>query len=293
MIDELAIITARGIGLGAAYGLLAISLNVIYNATHILNFAQGSMFVLAGLIGIFASELGYGTLPWFAMMLVSAVALGALMAVQGWITLLPLRKSTQQSSWLITTLAVSIIVSAVLFLTQGPWSTQYSGNVPYVVVSGMRTPIPFLVLPALAVAWLVALWWFSSRTLTGLALSAISQDLDAAAALGLRLKRLQLLSFAISGLVTGSAGFVAAPIISAAPDAGVRYVIAGFVAAVVGGMGSMVGALVASALIGCVAMYAVYSFGGQYEGFVSLIVLTTVLFLRPSGIFGRSAARRV
>lgn len=291
--EELTLITARGIGLGAAYALLAISLNVIYNATHILNFAQGSMFVLAGLIGIAVSELGYGTLPWFGMMLVAGVALAGLMTIQGWVTLLPLSKSTQQSSWLITTLAVSIIVSALLFLTQGPWSSQYVGTVPYILVSGMRTPIPFLVLPVLAVVWFLALSWFSSRTLTGLALSALSQDLEAAAAAGLRLKRLQLLSFAISGLVTGTAGFAAAPIISVAPDAGIRYVIAGFVAAVVGGMGSMAGALVASALIGCVAMYAVYSFGGQYEGFVSLIVLTTVLFLRPSGIFGFSSARRV
>ena len=293
MLDEFILIAIRGIGLGAIYALLAIGLNVIYNASHILNFAQGSMFVLGGLIGIYSSGTDYGTAGWAAMLVVSGVALSLLMTFQGWITLLPLRQSTQQHSWLITTLAFSIIISAVLFLTQGPWSSQYSGTVPYIVVRGFRTPVTFVVLPIIAVVWYLLLRWFSARTLTGLALSAISQDLDAAAAAGLKIKRLQILAFSISGLVAGTAGFAAAPIISVAPDSGIRYVIAGFVAAVVGGMGSMFGALVASAIIGCLAMFAVYSFGGQYEGFVSLIILSLVLFVRPSGIFGSHAARRV
>ena len=293
MLDEFILIAIRGIGLGAIYALLAIGLNVIYNASHILNFAQGSMFVLGGLIGIYSSGTDYGTAGWAAMLVVSGVALSLLMTFQGWITLLPLRQSTQQHSWLITTLAFSIIISAVLFLTQGPWSSQYSGTVPYIVVRGFRTPVTFVVLPIIAVIWYLLLRWFSARTLTGLALSAISQDLDAAAAAGLKIKRLQILAFSISGLVAGTAGFAAAPIISVAPDSGIRYVIAGFVAAVVGGMGSMFGALVASAIIGCLAMFAVYSFGGQYEGFVSLIILSLVLFVRPSGIFGSHAARRV
>ena len=293
MLDEFILIAIRGIGLGAIYALLAIGLNVIYNASHILNFAQGSMFVLGGLIGIYSSSTDYGTAGWAAMLVLSGVALSLLMTFQGWITLLPLRQSTQQHSWLITTLAFSIIISAVLFLTQGPWSSQYSGTVPYIVVRGFRTPVTFVVLPIIAVVWYLLLRWFSARTLTGLALSAISQDLDAAAAAGLKIKRLQILAFSISGLVAGTAGFAAAPIISVAPDSGIRYVIAGFVAAVVGGMGSMFGALVASAIIGCLAMFAVYSFGGQYEGFVSLIILSLVLFVRPSGIFGSHAARRV
>jgi branched-chain amino acid transport system permease protein len=293
VLDELILIAIRGVGLGGIYALLAIGLNVIYNATQILNFAQGSMFVLGALLGIYSSAAGYGSPTWALMMILSGFAIAVVTAFQGWLTLLPLRESTRQHSWLITTLAFSIVVSAILFLTQGPWSSQYSGRVPYVTVVGMRTPLPFVVLPIVAVIWWLALSLFSTRTLTGLALSALSQDLEAAAAAGLKIKRLQILSFAISGLIAGTGGFVAAPIISVAPDAGLRYVIAGFVAAVVGGMGSMYGAIVSGILIGCVAMFAVYTFGGKYEGFVSFIILTLVLFARPSGIFGSHAARRV
>ena len=131
------------------------------------------------------------------------------------------------------------------------------------------------------------------RTLTGLAISALSQDLEAARAAGLRVRRLQLLSFAVSGLVVGSAGFVAAPLMSISADTGSRYVINGFVAAVIGGMGNNLGAMVGGALVGIVSMMAVYVVGGEYQGLVTLLLLVAMLVIRPEGIFGRATARRV
>jgi len=290
--DELVFISMRGLGLGAILALTAISLNVIYQATHILNFAQGGMLVLGGLIGVYFSAGGYGSPIWFLGMGVAGVAMAALMMVQGAITLWPLSHSTEQQSWLITTLSVSIIISALLLLTLGPWSAEFKSRVPSFQMMGMFTPIPYLVLPVVALAWFVALRLFFRKSLQGLALSALSQDLDAAAAAGLRVRRLQIAAFAVSGLVVGTAGYAAAPIISISPDAGIRYVISGFVVAVIGGMGNMTGAVICGPVVGIVAMIATYRLGGQYEGFVSLIILTLILLLRPSGLFGTHTARR-
>jgi branched-chain amino acid transport system permease protein len=292
VIDELAFIAMRGLGLGAIFALIAISLNVIYRATDILNFAQGGMLVLGGLVGVQFSDGGYGTARWVVGMVVAALSLAGLMAVQGAITLYPLRKSTEQQSWLITTLSVSIIISALLLLTLGPWSSEFTGLVPSFQFLGMFTPLPYLVLPCLALLCFVGLRIYFNHFLGGLALSALSQDLDAAAAAGLRVRRLQILSFAISGLVVGSAGYAAAPIISITPEAGLRYVIFGFVVSVVGGMGNMTGAIVCGPVIGIIAMIATYQFGGQFQGFVSLIILTLILLIRPSGLFASHAARR-
>ncbi|MCO5146526.1 MAG: branched-chain amino acid ABC transporter permease [Aquamicrobium sp.] len=292
MIDELAFIAMRGLGLGAIFALIAISLNVIYRATHVLNFAQGGMLVLGGLVGVQFSQAGYFGAWWLVGLVVAALALAVVMAVQGAITLYPLRHSTEQQSWLITTLSVSIIIGALLLLTLGPWSAEYGGPVPSFQFLGMYTQLPYLVMPCLAVAWFVALRIYFSRFLGGLALSALSQDLEAAAAAGLKVRRLQILSFAISGLVVGSAGYAAAPIISITPEAGLRYVISGFVVAVVGGMGNMTGAIVAGPIIGIISMVATYQFGGQYQGYVSLIILTLMLLVRPSGLFGAHMARR-
>jgi branched-chain amino acid transport system permease protein len=157
----------------------------------------------------------------------------------------------------------------------------------------MRTPAPYLFTIVLALAWYVALRWFHARTLTGLAISAIAQDLDAARAAGLRVRRLQVIAFAISGMIVGSAGFVAAPIIAIANDSGIAYVLNGFVAAVVGGLGSNLGALVGGGLVGVASMYAAFEYGGEFQNAVSLALLIFVLMLRPQGLFGRPAARRV
>ncbi|MBU3740322.1 MAG: branched-chain amino acid ABC transporter permease, partial [Rhodoferax sp.] len=164
---------------------------------------------------------------------------------------------------------------------------------PAVQLFGVRTPGPYAALIVLALFWYAALRLFLTRTLTGLAISALSQDLEAACTAGLRVRRLQLLSFAVSGLVVGSAGFVAAPLMTISGDTGARYVLNGFVAAVIGGMGNNLGALVGGALVGIVAMLATYLVGGEFQGLVTLLLLVAMLVVRPEGIFGRTRARRV
>ncbi len=293
VLDELAIIVVRGFGLGSIFALVAMSMNITYNASHIINFAQGNMFVLGGFLAFLIADILVGIPMWIIMIPVAGVVLAAIMTLQGWVTLLPLRHSVEQHSWLITTMAVSIMIGALMLIFQGPWVSTVNSPLPPFMVFGVRTPAPYAAISVLMFVWFFGLRWFLSKTLTGLAISALSQDLEAARAAGLKVKRLQLLSFTISGLVVGSAGFIAAPIISIASDTGIRYVLNGFIAAVVGGFGNNLGALIGGPLVGIVAMVATYEIGGQYQTFVSLLLLVGVLLLRPEGIFGRTAARRV
>jgi branched-chain amino acid transport system permease protein len=158
---------------------------------------------------------------------------------------------------------------------------------------GTRVPAPYAITTGLAVFWCLALRWFHTRVLTGLAISAIAQDLDAARAAGLRVRRLQIIAFAISGLIVGSAGFAAAPVMALANDSAIPYVTNGFVAAVVGGLGSNFGALVGGLLVGILSLYAAFEYGGEFQNLVSLALLVVVLMVRPQGLFGRRAARRV
>ena len=190
-------------------------------------------------------------------------------------------------------MAVSIMISATLLLVQGPWAASARSPIPPLVMFGVRTPGPYIAVIVLAIFWFFALRWFLNRTLVGLAVSALSQDLEAARAAGLKVRQLQLLAFAISGLVVGSAGFVAAPLMSISADTGIRYVLNGFVAAVIGGMGSNIGAMVGGALVGVVSMLAIYFVGGEYQGLVSLLLLVAMLLIRPEGLFGKASARRV
>ena len=291
--EDLVIILVRGVGAGSIFALLGMSFNVVFNASGILNFAQGNMLVLGGLFAFLVLPGQPDALHWWLFLPVVAVLLGLLLAVQGFITLLPLRSSVEQHSWLITTLAASVIIGAVLLIYQG--SAQQSVRSPFASIPllGTRVPATYAVCAVLAVLWYGALRLFHTRVLTGLAISALSQDLDAARAAGLRVRRLQITAFAISGLIVGSAGYAAAPVMAIANDSGISYVMNGFVAAVVGGLGSNLGALVGGALVGMLSFYAAFQYGGEFQNAVSLALLVIVLMLRPQGLFGRQAARRI
>jgi branched-chain amino acid transport system permease protein len=291
--DELAIILVRGIGLGAVYSLVAISFNVVHSSSGILNFAQGNMLVLGGLFAFFTQPAEPSVTGWLLLVPAAGLLLAAVLGVQGALTLWPLRSSVEQHSWLITTLAVSVIIGAVILIAQGPFALSVRSPFPGFAVLGTRTPTPYLLAVLLALLWCGALHWFHTRTLTGLAMSAIAQDLEAARAAGLRVRRLQLYAFGLSGAIVGSAGFVAAPVLSISADSGIIYVVNGFIAAVIGGLGSNAGALVGGPLVGVASMWAAYRYGGQLQNAVSLALLIGVLMIRPQGLFGRTTARRV
>jgi len=291
--DELIIILVRGIGLGAVFSLVAMSFNVVHNSSGILNFAQGNMLILGGLFGFFTLPQEPEIVRWLVLVPAAALFYAAVLAMQGWLTLLPLRSSVEQHSWLITTLAVSVIIGAVILIAQGPFALSVKSPFPNFALLGTRTPTPYALAVVLALAWHAALHWFHTRTITGLAVSAIAQDLEAAQAAGIRVRRLQVLAFAISGAIVGSAGFVAAPVMSISADSGIIYVLNGFIAAVIGGLGSNTGALIGGPLVGVASMYAAFQYGGQYQNVVSLALLIGVLMVRPEGLFGRTRARRV
>jgi branched-chain amino acid transport system permease protein len=291
--DELAIILSRGIGIGAIYALIAMSFNVVHNASGVLNFAQGNLLVVGGMFAVTALASSHGPWVWLLMLAVAAIALGAAVGFQGFLTLLPLRSSVEQHSWLVTTLAAAVIINAIILIVVGSEPLSVRSQFPSAPVLGIRIPAPYLLTIALALAWWGILQWFHRCTETGIAMRAIAQDLEAARAAGLPVRRLQLYAFAISGLITGTAGFAAAPILSMANDSGIGYSMHGFVAAVIGGLGSNAGALFGGIAIGIISMYAAFEYGGEFQSAISLGVLVVVLMLRPEGLFGRASARRV
>lgn len=292
MLSEIVIIVIRGIAIGSIFALIAMSFNVTHGATRILNFAQGNLLVLGGFIAFFlANSVGFG---WWALMLVVAgAAIAALSAFQGWITLLPLRSSVEQDSWIISTVSVSVILGALFMITQGPFAYTVQSVVPSFRILGVRTPGAYALAIGAMLFWFFALRFFMRKTFLGLAISALSQDFDAARAAGLPVRRLQLVAFGISGLIVGTAGFLVAPVISISPDAGLRYVLNGFVAVVVGGIGSNLGTLVGGPLVGVITMLTAYRIGGAYQDLASLLVLVAILMVRPQGLFGRDSARQV
>lgn len=290
--EEIFIIIVRGIAIGSIFSIIAMSFNIVHGATGILNFTQGNMLVLGGFIAFFFAN-GVGAAQWVMMLIASGIILAVLCAIQGWITLLPLRTSSEQDSWIISTMSVSVIIGALMLINQGPFAFSVPNMLPSFRIFGVRTPGAYGLAIGCAVFWFVFLWWFSRHTFIGLAISALRQDMDAARAAGLPVRKLQIISFALSGVIIGTAGFLVAPVISVSADAGLRYVMNGFIAAVVGGLGSNLGALIGGPLVGVIAMLTAYNLGGSYQDLALLILLVAILMFRSQGIFGRASARQV
>ena len=196
------------------------------------------------------------------------------------------------ASWQISRMPPIMTEAARVVISQGSAQQSVRSPFPPLRFLGTRVPATYAITSGLAIFWWLALRWYHTRVLTGLAISEIAQDLEAARAAGLRVRRLQMIAFAISGLIVGSAGFAAAPVMAIANDSGIAYVMNGFVAAVVGGLGSNLGALVGGVLVGVLSLYAAFEYGGEFQNAVSLALLVVVLMLRPQGLFGRQAARR-
>lgn len=292
MLEEISFIVFRGLGAGGLTAMIALSFNIVHTSSRILNFATGNLLIAAAFVSalFFAPTGGFGS--WVLLLLVSTIGVGLLVAVQGYITLLPL-KYTEENSWLVTTMAASVIIGALLLLTQGPFVQTATDPFPPLTLFGMRTPTSYALCIALAFVWFIALHYFLTRSWTGLAISALSQDYDAARTAGIPVRRLQLVAFFVSGLIIGSAGFIAAPIMSISPDAGFRYVINGFIGAIVGGLDNNVGGVVGGFLVGVLSMLTIYTVGGEFESAITLALMVTVLMIRPQGLFGRTQARRV
>lgn len=291
--NELMILLVRGVGVGAIYALIAMSFTVVYGSSRILNFAQGNFLILGGLAAALLFGVQATPLAWLIALPLCAIGIAVAMMAQGTITLLPLRSSSEQDSWVITTMAVSVIIGAVLHLSRGPFSSVAASPFDTMQIFGIPAPAPYVVAMLLALFWYLFLRWFLSRTLPGLAISAISQDQEAARAAGIKVRRLQILAFGLSGLIIGSAGFVAAPVIALNAEGGFRFVVDGFAALIIGGLGSVTGAAVGGLVLGIVGMLAIYFFGGEFRSLVVLLVLAAMLTTYPQGLFGFAKSRTV
>lgn len=293
--DELIILAIRGIGSGALYALIAMSVNLIFNATGVLNFAQGQLLVVSGVLTYLwgSGDLGPTSPGWWLTLVAVVLTVAAVAGIQGLLTLIPMRSATDQHSWIMTTIAASIIMGATLVLAIGPRTVNVNNHFGNTEVVGTQIPTVYLVLIVLSVIVWAALRWYQRTTLTGLALNALSQDLGAAKTAGVATLRLQVMSFVLAGVVTAATGFVGGHVVQISESQALHYVIFGFIVAVIGGLGNNAGALIAGPLFGMLLMFTSWQFGGSTQIPIALLAIVAVLMLKPQGIFGRPHARRV
>jgi branched-chain amino acid transport system permease protein len=281
-----------GVGIGLIYGLIAIGFSVIYNASGIVNFAQG-VFVMLG--GMFAHTLlvRYGLPMWLAAIVSTVLVAAAGVLVQIFVINPMWRRNAPLFAIILATLAVQLLIEQIVILTLGDQPRTYpefTGGGPLKVGP---IAIPYQLFWVLSVGALLvfALTQFFNRTPMGRALRACAQNREAAALLGIPVERMLIVAFALSAGLGAIAGILITPTQYTAYLIGTPFGINGFIAAIIGGFGSPVAGLVGGIFLGVIQSEAIVFFGAGFRNIISLTLLLIVLMFFPKGLFGGFAKK--
>ena len=275
-----------GLVLGMIYVLLAIGLSLIFGLMTVVNFAHGALYMLGAYFGVFL--LGYTRNFWLAL-IVAPLMVGALgLLIERFLIRRLYGRSPDDPLLLTFGLSLILIEGVKVFwgkigLTLDP-PRALAGAVD---LGFMTFPAYRLFLVAVIVAVLIALYFFLGRTNIGLIIRAGSRDPLMVRALGIDLGRVWLFVFGLGTALAGLAGILAGPMRGAYAEMGVTMVIESFVVIVVGGMGSLLGAVVAGLLIGQVVGLTTL-FVPKLAEIMVFMVMAVVLLVRPSGLFGEA-----
>ncbi|WP_344868594.1 branched-chain amino acid ABC transporter permease [Comamonas faecalis] len=280
-----------GITVGATYALAALGFALIYNASHVINFAQGEFIMLGGMLAVAFTQWG---LPlWLAFVL--AIVLPAIVGVLiEKLTIEPV-KGADTVVLIIITIGASLFIrglAAVFFGKNTFILAPFSGDTPIAILGATLLPQSLWVLGGTALAVLV-LWWFFTRTLQGKAMLATSANRLAAQLVGIPTDWVLLMSFALSAALGALGGILLAPITMTSYDVGIMLGLKGFVAAVLGGMGSGLGAVVGGLLVGILEALGAGYISSAYKDAIPFVLILLILFFMPNGLFGGKSTERV
>ena len=276
-----------GIGIGAVYGLIGIGFCVIYNASGIVNFAQGAFVMLGGMLTN-AGMIKLG-LP-LPLAAIGAIAIVAMLGVVlERIVVRPLwNRGSTMFVMILATLAAQIVVERITQITAGdqPRTLPVFTDLPPLRLFGFAINFQFLWIVGCSVLVIILLGLFFSSTKTGKAMRACSINRDAAALQGIPVSRMLALAFALSAALGAFAGILITPTQYTAFNVGVPFAISGFIAAIVGGFGRPLGAFAGGILLGVAQALAIVLLGAAFKNVAALSILLLFLFARPTGLLG-------
>ncbi|RID91951.1 branched-chain amino acid ABC transporter permease [Gemmobacter lutimaris] len=280
-----------GVTVGAVYALVALGFTIIYNASDVVNFAQGEFVMLGGMATVFAHAAG---LPLPLAALAAIIGTAAVGVALNRLAIEPAR-GAPVVSLIIITIGASIFIrgaAQLVFDKQIHTFPAFSGDDPIRILGATILPQSLWVIAG-AVLVFVALWLFFTRTLLGRAVLATSNNRLAAQLVGINTNFVMTLSFALSAGIGALAGVLVTPITLTSYDVGLTLALKGFAAAMLGGMGNPKGALAGGLLLGLLEAMTAGYLSSQYKDAAAFVVILAVLFLMPQGLFGRKSTDRV
>lgn len=280
-----------GFTVGAVYALVALGFTIIYNASDVVNFAQGEFVMLGGMISVAGVAAG---LPLPLAALIAIVITAAIGVALNAFAIEPAR-GAPVVSLIITTIGASIFIRGVTQIVFGKGLYRlpsFSGDTPLPLFGATVLPQSLWVVAG-AVVIFIGLWLFFTRTLTGRAVLATSNNRLAAQLVGINTKFVMTLSFALSAGIGALAGVLITPITPTSFESGIALALKGFAAAMLGGMGNPKGALAGGLLLGLMEALTAGYISSHYKDAVAFFVILAVLFAFPRGLYGSNPTERV
>ena len=276
--------------MGCIYALVGLGFILIYNATSGLNFAQGELVMLAAFV--FYSMVGTGA-PYGAAALITVVLMGIAGFVFQQVLFYPLRNRSFLA-FIIATIGFSIFARNLALLIWGPYPLKvpsfFQDNV--VNVANVVLAPEHLFIIAITMVVLLIQYGMFFYTDLGRCLRATAQNAEVAQLMGIRASRMIAITFVVSTLLTGIAGVLLAPIFLVDTEMGLNLILKAFIAVIIGGFGSVPGAVVGGILVGLLEILVAVFISSVYKDAIAFAVLIFFLIAFPQGIFGEQVAER-
>jgi branched-chain amino acid transport system permease protein len=285
-------IVVAGLTTGCIYALVALGFTIVYNSAGIVNFAHGEFIMMGGVISaVLILKSGFPpilALP-ASMMLVACVAV--------LVDSLILQRARRRShiTLVMLTIGAGIVLRGAVEFTIGKdvYFPDGLGGISPVNVFGAHLAGQGVWIGLALITVSVGLWYLLNITWLGRAMRATAENPRAATLMGISPRLISMVAFLMAGALGAMAGALIAPLASASYDIGLFFGIKGFAAAILGGLGNPIGAIVGGVLIGTIESLSAGYVASAYKDAIALALLIIMLLLRPSGIFGSPQLKRV
>jgi branched-chain amino acid transport system permease protein len=282
-----------GLALGSMYGLLALGFHVTYAVSGTVNFSQGSSMTLGAVLGFFFIVLWGWPVP-LGVAAVLVLCAGYGIAVER----LAVRPFVRRGSenWLMATVAVGIVVDNLVLFTFGKEPRSFPSSLalkPIQLAEGAGVYPLQIVIPIVGIALAAGLSFVVRRTRLGIAMLAVVQNPDAARLMGIDVRRSVGASYAASAVLAGIAGLLIAPLFNVSSEMGTMFGLKAFAAAIIGGLGSAAGVMLAGVCLGLIEVFTTTYFGSVYTQLLTFAAVILILVVLPNGLLGRAGVKKV
>jgi branched-chain amino acid transport system permease protein len=279
-------VLANGLVLGGLYACIAVGFSLVWGVLNVINILHGSFIVLGSYVAYFAYT-SLGIHPFLSVILAGALVGVLAYVIQAGI-INPVIASPVLTT-LILTFGLDLLLSnAMLLAFKADYRKVNLANpLGTLDVGGIVMPLDRVAAMALALVLTAALYWVLDASRIGRAIVAVRMDREAALLMGVNVRRIYAITFAMGAVMAGAAGSLLSVIFPISPLAGPLYLGKAFVICVLGGLGSIAGAMVGGLALGVIESFSALAFGPEHALTVSFVLLILLLIVRPTGLMGR------